>query len=636
MSGTFPFSVRPDAACLHLRIMATTDLHLQVLDWDHFADAPRPGTGLARATALARQLRREADNALLFDCGDILQGNPLGEFLARAGARGGAPHPMIAAMNAAGYDAATLGNHDFDYGLGFLLEAVAGAHHPVVLANIAHRLGPSPPSDETILPPYTILRRRFRDGAGGLRRLAIGVIGFAPPTLTRWNRQRLGNRLKARDIVEAARGWVPRMRAEGADLVIALCHSGIGSAEEQTGMENAAVPLAAVEGIDVVIAGHQHLVFPPPCPERSPARQRAAAAAAPAGAAGVVADPVDAAAGTLHGKPAVMAGAQGSHLGLIDLLLEQARGQWRVAGHRSLALPVGEPPPEEEAHDVAAAMRPVHEATLARTRRVIGHTRVPLTTHFAPLGHAPSVRLLAGAQLWHLRRRVAGTGWAELPLLSAAAPARAGGRGGPFNYTDIPPGALSLRQLADICPFPNSFCALRLTGAELRGWLERAAALFARVEPGAEGQFLIEPDEPPYELEMIEGLSYEIDLSRAAGEGRIRALRWQGRPVEDAMEFLLATNSYRAAGGGGFPGTGAEPVIAGEETSLQILTRYVEEQGSVAPTLEPLWRFRPLGGTELLFDTGPGALAHLPALQRTDIRPVGPAPGGFLRFRLRV
>lgn len=269
---------------LSLRILATTDMHMHVLPYNYLTDRPCNRVGLARTASQIALRRAEAPNSLLLDNGDFLQGSPLGDFV--AGLDGSAPrqpHPAIAAMNALRYDAATLGNHDFNFGLPFLRRALAQAEFPFVAANLHMRRGPE-------LRPYVILTRDFLDRAGRPVSLRIGIAGFLPPQTAEWDRD-LAAHIACGDIVESARAILPRMRAEGAELVIALAHSGIGPARHSPRMEHAATALAALEGIDVVIAGHSHQVFPGPQIAPAPG--------------------IDPARGTLAGKPAVMAGCQG-------------------------------------------------------------------------------------------------------------------------------------------------------------------------------------------------------------------------------------------------------------------------------------------------------------------------------------
>ena len=300
------------ASQAHLRLIQTTDLHLHVLGYDYFTDRALPGTGLARIATRIRALRASAGTSLLLDNGDFLQGTPLADWLAEEGRLGpGELHPMFGAMNALGYDGGTLGNHDFNYGLPFLVNALAGAAFPVVCANVLTARGAAPAEDTTLQPPWTVLDREVTTGDGRTLPLRIGLIGFAPPQTREWEQFSVGPRIDTRDIVAAALGHLPALRAAGADIVVALAHSGIGDATHSPGMENAATALAALDGIDVVLAGHTHQRFPGPDIAPGPA--------------------VDPVAGTLAGKPAVMAGFDGAHFGLIDLVLDHGPQGWRIA-----------------------------------------------------------------------------------------------------------------------------------------------------------------------------------------------------------------------------------------------------------------------------------------------------------------
>jgi 2',3'-cyclic-nucleotide 2'-phosphodiesterase/3'-nucleotidase len=631
-----PFSARAKAGQAHLRIMGTTDLHAHILPYDYCADRPADTVGLARTAALAGALRAEAANALLVDNGDFLQGSPMGDHAASGqGMATDGLHPVIAAMNAAGFDAATLGNHDFNFGLEVLMRALAGARFPVVAANVVTKRAAHPAGDETLVPPYVILERRITDGAGEAHPLRIGLIGFVPPQIVAWDRRHLEGRVTTRDIVAAARAWVPRIRAAGADLVVALSHSGIAQATHSDSLENASVPLALVEGIDVLMTGHQHLVFP--------------------GDAFAGIEGVDAAAGTIHGKPAVMGGAWGSHLGVIDLLLERVAGRWHVVGHESGVRPIARRGPDgsvrplvAEAPEVVAAVRGAHAATLAHVRRPVGRIPAPLHSYFALVGDAPAVRFVNRAQAWHVAAMLRGTAHADLPLLSAAAPLKAGGRGGPDHYTDVPAGDLAIRHVADLYPYPNTVSAVRVTGAQLGDWLERSAGIFRQVTPGARDQLLIDPDFPSYNFDVIDGLTWRIDISRPSRFGpkgellnpearRIVDLRHRGRPVDPAEEFVIATNSYRAGGGGDFPGARGDTIILETPDSIRdVLLRYIVETDTKAPEAVGDWSFVPLPGTTVLFDSGPAAAAYLPGVKGLTIEPAGEGPGGFARFRIAL
>ncbi|PTW48315.1 bifunctional 2',3'-cyclic-nucleotide 2'-phosphodiesterase/3'-nucleotidase [Rhodovulum kholense] len=634
MNALHPFSASPAADRVHLRLMETSDLHVHVFPYDYYSDRPIDSAGLARTAALIATLRAEAANTLLFDNGDFLQGNPMGDYIAHErGLRPGEMHPMIAAMNAVGYDAATLGNHDFNYGLDFLLTALDGARFPVVSANLLP--GPLAPPGLAALPRYTLLDRTVRDGAGQPHPLRIGVIGFLPPPIAIWDRRHLHGRAEGGDIVAAARALVPRMRADGADLVVALAHSGIGEPDHVDRQENACLPLAGIEGIDAILSGHQHMTLPGPDFAGIPG--------------------VDAEAGTICGKPAVMPGFWGSHLGVVDLLLERGTAGWRVAEHRSAVHPIahrkpgrGVVPLVSSNPEVITAAAPAHAETLAYTRRAVGRTEVPLHSYFSLVTNDASVKIVADAQRWYLAEMLKGTRHEGLPLLSAAAPFKAGGHGGPDYYTDVPAGDIAIRNVADLYLYPNTVRAVRVTGAQLRGWLERSAALFNRIEPGQPDQILLNPEAPCYNFDVICGVEYRIDLSRPPRfgpggrlldptAGRISGLSWQGQPVTDDMEFVVATNSFRASGGGGFPGTGVDTVaFEAPDANRDVLLRYIAEHGTVAPRADATWRFEDLPGTTVLFDTSPAALDHLDELRDLALEPAENGPDGFLRLRIAL
>ena len=635
MAGKSHGRDRSDGTAYRLRILATSDIHAHLMDYDYTWDQPLTTAGLVRTASLIRRARAGAANVLLFDNGDFLQGSALGEYAATAGPDVCDRHPVIAAMNRLGYDAAALGNHDFSYGIDFLDRALAGAHFPILCANAVRGLGNSPLDDLAYRPATTILERTLTAPGGQTAPLRIGLIGLLPPQITLWERKHLAGSIWTRDCVEAALAWVPRLRAGGADIVVALCHSGIGPESHASGMENAAVPLAAVPGIDVVIAGHIHLPFPGP--DIAPT------------------DRIDSLRGTVCGKPAVMAGFWGSHLGQIDLDLTLAGTRWTIARHRAASRPIAardrrgaiRPLAGRDA-DLAAAVEPAHLATLARVRQPVGRSDVALHSYFARLCDCAAMQLVHDAQLDWLEDWAQGTEYEALPRLSAASPFKSGGRGGPQFFTDIPPGDLALRHVNDLYTFPNSVRAVVVNGATLRAWLERSAAQFLRLVPGAEDQPLFDPDAPAYNFDSLCGVSYRIDLSQpsrysALGDvadldgARITGLCHLGRPVTADMRFLVATNNFRAAGGGQFPGlspcvTVAEPLTL----TSDIIRAHIARARRVSPQVRHGWRLAPLPpGTSAWFDTGPRAADHLGDDTGLAIEPVGETPEGFLRCRVR-
>lgn len=632
-----PYSLRAQAGQAHLRILATTDLHCHVQAYDYYGDRPNDTMGLSRTASIIAEIRAEATNNLTVDNGDYFQGNPMGDWIAYArGMNAGDTHPVIAAMNAVGYDAGTLGNHEFNYGVPFLDLVNATAGFPVVCANFARSLGATPLEDDLHAPAYVILERSLSDGAGATHPIKVGIIGFLPPQIMQWDRAHLEGGFAVRGVVEAARAWVPRMKAEGADIIIALSHSGISTAPFDEGMENAALYLAGVEGIDALVLGHQHLVFPGP---------------------NFSGEGIDSERGTLQGKPAVMAGFWGSHLGVIDLMLARDGDGWRIETAESAARPISRRNEDRTISALVPDYAPVIEATAAAhastldyVRAEVGQSAVPLHSYFALVADDPSVQVVSAAQTWYVTDILRGTEHEGLPVLSAAAPFKAGGRGGAEYYTDVPAGPVAIKNVADLYLYPNTLMAVRITGAQVREWLERSAGMFNQVIPGQADQVLLNPSFPSYNYDVIDGVTYRIDLSQPSrydndgvlvneGARRIIDLMFNGAPVRDDAEFIVATNNYRASGGGSFPGAdGSTIVFRAPDTNRDIIVRYIVSLGTIAPAADGNWGFAPVAGATVLFETGPGAARYVDEVRArgVQIEAAGDGQNGFALYRITL
>ena len=599
------------AAEIKLRILETTDLHMNLLSYDYYQDVATDQYGLARTITLIKAARAEAPNSLLFDNGDLLQGNPLGDVVAKvAPLRPGQVHPAYKVMNQLKYDAANIGNHDFNYGLPFLRRALAGATFPYVNANVyADDAAKAGPNAKHAFTPYVLLDRELVDADGKKHPIKVGVIGFVPPQIMQWDKANLEGQVVVRDMAETARRYVPEMRAKGAQLVIAIPHSGFERTWAGELAENEVGQLSMVPGIDAILFGHSHAEFPGKDFAERPN--------------------VDIARGTINGVPAVMPGRWGDHLGVIDFVLDNGSGAWKVTSGQSSIRPIYDRVAKRSlaAADpmVEQAIGEEHAKTLDYIRGKVAATSAPIYSYFAQVADDPSVQIVANAQTAYVKRALQGTAYEKLPVLSAAAPFKTGGRQGWDYYTDIPAGTIAFRNVADLYMYPNTLKAVLLSGAQVREWIEMSAGQFRRIDPkGAAAQPLLDEGFRSYNFDTLDGVTYEFDLTQPArydGNGklvapeshRVQNLRIAGAPVTADAKFVVATNNYRAFGGGNFPGLdGTNVVVDSPDESRQIVVDYLAQFGGpVNPSADRNWAIQPVPGVAMTFRTGAAATRYL-------------------------
>jgi 2',3'-cyclic-nucleotide 2'-phosphodiesterase/3'-nucleotidase/5'-nucleotidase len=470
----------------HLVIVATTDVHGRALAWDYVRDAEAPG-GLSRAATIIETLRAQYPGRMvLVDAGDLLQGNPFATFFGRQGQndqRQPPPQPMVDALNALQYDAATPGNHDFDFGLALLRRAGAEATYRYVAANVELTAGGS------LFPRVIVVQR-----AG----VKIGITGFTTPGVMVWDRAQLAGQVRVRRVAEAAPAALAQLEREGANVKVVLLHAGLGggSSYDTTGIgpENDAAALASVTPKpDVVIVGHSH-------------RE--------------IRDTV------INGVHFVQPKNWALSLSVVHVRLVQGK----VVSVRADLIPLGTTPELPRfARRLAAAQ---------------GAARLWAATPIGTAGpgfDARYARVQDGALLDFInevQRRNAGA------QLSAAAAFEV--------QAGLPDGEVHLRDVAGVYPYENTLRALRISGRQLREFLEHSARYFRTYEPPPAGRRpIINDSVPGFNFDVVSGVAYNIDLSRPAGQ-RIRGLAYEGRLVQPADSFTIALNSYRAAGGGGY------------------------------------------------------------------------------------
>ncbi|WP_077214852.1 bifunctional 2',3'-cyclic-nucleotide 2'-phosphodiesterase/3'-nucleotidase [Bacillus dakarensis] len=584
--------VMNDEDVVNLRIVETTDIHSNVMNYDYYKGSSTNAYGLSKAAKLINEVREEAPNSLLFDNGDLIQGSPMGDYVYNNDLmKEGYVHPVFKAMNQLNYDAATVGNHEFNYGLDYLDIALEGADFPYVNANVYDNDG------NRYFTPYEILEKTVVDEDGEEHTIKVGVTGFVPPQILTWDAKYIADDLKVKDIVESAKEVVPQMKEAGADIVVVLAHSGIASYDQngklqpyQEGMENASYYLSQVEGIDAILTGHQHQTFP-----------NAAKPSFPDG------NGIDNTKGTINGIPTLMPGSWGNNIGLIDLKIEKVDNAWVVQDAQAQLKPitVGEQT-AEPVQEIVDAVAEEHEATIKYMETPVGELTGDLNTYFGLVKDNAAMEILNRAQTWYVENALKDSEYADLPVLSAAAPFKAG-RGGVDDFTDVKAGTLVLKNIADLYLYDNNVVnAVKVDGEKLKEWLEWSAGQYNTIDPNStEEQNLINPDFPTYNFDVIDGVTYEIDVTSLPkydrGQNvinpeanRIKNLKYNGEPVTADMEFIVATNDYRAAGSKLMNPGGVNTVLQAPDSNRQAMMNYVVEHGTIEAEVNNNWTFAPV------------------------------------------
>ncbi|WP_432925073.1 bifunctional metallophosphatase/5'-nucleotidase [Microbispora sp. CA-135349] len=544
-----------------ITVMASSDTHGNALNWDYYKnaeydDSAHNDVGLAKISTMVSKIRadRGADHTLLFDSGDTLQGTPLDYYYAKVEpiTSTGEVHPMAKAMNAIGYDAVTLGNHEFNYGLPLLGAWVKQMKAPVLGANAV--------SAKTGLPayqPYVIKTMKVK----GEKPIKVGVLGLTNPGVAIWDKANVDGKLKFLDLVATAKKWVPVIRGLGADVVLVTAHAGddgMSSYGSDLPVENAAAMVAEqVPGVDAVLFGHAHNDVPQRFVTNKVTGQQ-----------------------VLLTEPAKW----GQRLSVVDFTLAKQRGKWTVTGKSSTTLntnTVAEDP------KIVALMKEQHDKTVGYVNKVIAQSTQQLSAAESPYKDTPILDYIQKVQTDLVSKAIAGGADASLPVLSIAAP---------FSRTAVfPAGPVSVRDMAGLYVYDNTLLGIKLTGAQVKDFLEYSAKYFAQVAPGAPIDLATLTNAggtPDYNYDQLSGVSYDIDISKPVGQ-RIVGLSYQGKPVTDDQQFVVAINNYRQSGGGGFPHVSTAPVVYNAQVEIrQALIEYAAATGTIDPATfaEANWR----------------------------------------------
>ncbi|WP_299667659.1 bifunctional 2',3'-cyclic-nucleotide 2'-phosphodiesterase/3'-nucleotidase [uncultured Psychromonas sp.] len=604
-----------DTFSAQLRVLETSDIHANVMDYDYYQTKMDITIGLARTASLIKIARSEVDNTLLVDNGDLLQGSPMGDYIASEFNDGNefTTHPTHKAMNLLDYEVGNIGNHEFNYGLSFLEKAINGANFPYINANVYCQADcwNDKEAGDNLFTPYLIKKTLITDNNGEERSINIGYIGFVPPQILQWDKQNLDGKVTVKGIVETAEKFIPEMQAAGADIIIAIPHSGIGSSENPSDVnaENASYALTTVDGIDAIMFGHSHSVFP-----------SAQFADVPN---------VDIEKGLINGIPAVMPGRWGDNLGVIDFDLTYSNQKWTIKSATSESRQIYARNQEninvavvDADKDIQDAVAIEHAATLEFVNAPIGKADSDMYSYLTLVQDDPTVQIVSNAQMQYVKDQVAASdnqSLKGLPVLSAAAPFKAGGRhsagSDADSYVQVPSGDLTYKNAADLYLYPNTVVALKVTGAQLQDWLECSVNQFNQIDKNStEPQYLINwQDHRTYNFDVIDGVTYKVDVTQASKfDGDCAVINPNAQRIVDltytdeqdneitgdelaAQEFIIATNNYRAFGGK-FAGTGSNYVVMEQpDTNRDVLAAYItsetEANGTVDPSADNNWDF---------------------------------------------
>ncbi|EPJ2790669.1 2',3'-cyclic-nucleotide 2'-phosphodiesterase [Vibrio parahaemolyticus] len=610
LSGMLTLAGPAMADTIKLRIIETTDIHTNVMDYDYYKDQPSQQIGLSRAATLVKQAKSEVENSVLVDNGDLIQGSPMGDYMAAKGIQAGEVHPVYKAMNQLHYDVGNIGNHEFNYGLDFLQNTLAGANFPYINANVFDKK-----TGEHYFQPYLIKTHSFKDTDGEIHQVKVGYIGFVPPQIMVWDKKNLEGNVVAKDIKETAEKLIPQMKKEGADIIVAIPHSGVSTDPYKLGAENSVYYLTQVKGIDAIAFGHSHAVFPGKGFENLQG--------------------VDNNKGTINGVTAVMPGRWGSHVGVMDLVIEQKDGQWQVVEGQSEARPIFDKATKkslaEADQGIIKALEDDHKGTREFVNQPIGKANDVMYSFLALVQDDPTIQIVNLAQKDYVERFIQGDpDLADIPVLSAAAPFKVGGRkDDPNGFTEVESGQLTFRNAADLYLYPNTLVAMKVKGKEVHEWLECSAGQFKHIDVNTtQPQSLIDWDNfRTYNFDVIDGVEYQIDITQPPkynanckvinpDSQRIVNLTFNGKPVDPKQDFIIATNNYRAYSNT-FPGTGPNFIaFDSPDENRSVVAAYIsrvsEEKGEVTPSADNNWSFAPIKSDKKLdirFETSPSEKA---------------------------
>ncbi|MCI6735704.1 MAG: bifunctional metallophosphatase/5'-nucleotidase [Aerococcus urinaeequi] len=510
-----------------MTIFQTSDIHGYLYPTNYLTREENQPFGLVKVVEnyLREKDRLIEGSSILISTGDTIQGSPLTHYLQK---RLNSAEAIVDTMNYLGYDMGVPGNHEFNYGQDYLLHSYKNAQFPILCANILNENG-----EPYFGKPYKIVERN------GIK---IAVLGLTTQYIPHWEHPDHIVGLQFKSAVEMAKVYMP-MLSDLADVVVVAYHGGfecdLDTLEpvEQGAGENEGYALThEVPGIDILLTGHQHNEM----------------------------------AQIVNGVAVVMPGDKGRALGKVTLTLNQYEGDnhWTLidAVRELITTTVDTPIQKDMAKRLADLQADVEDWLDKPMGTISGNMRIDDVDLARIEGH-PYIELMHRVQNYFGQTEITAGALFD-------------------NYAKGFPETVTVRDILNSYPFPNTLAVVKIAGAELKAAIEQSAEFFILDE---DREIIMskdwqDPTPKPYNYDMYEGIEYVIDVSQPIGQ-RVVKLNYHGEPLDLQAEFEVTLNQFRAIGGGGYHMFDSSKII--REVNLEmneLIAKYLEDHETIHAT----------------------------------------------------
>ncbi|QAA30237.1 bifunctional metallophosphatase/5'-nucleotidase [Clostridium manihotivorum] len=515
----------------NITILHTSDIHGNLLPIYYGTNEHRD-IGLCKLSTIIKKEKEQNPNTLLIDCGDALQGSPLIYYYARINSQG--INPVIKLFNHLGYDSFTVGNHEFNYGMDYLLQAKNQSKFPWITSNIISKSNGQPYFDK----PYII--REYSNG------LKVGVLGCTTKYIPNWEQPHIIKDLDFEDVIDSLNYWVPKVKADGADIVIVAYHGGFerdvetGIPTENLTGENQGYEICEkVKDIDVLLTGHQHrTIF-----NRY-----------------------------INNVLVCQSGFDGASIGKVSLSLGFKDSKWHIISVSNEMLYSKD---YDEDVDCLELVKEYEINTQAWLDTPIGKINGDMTVS-DPL----KIRLQDNSLMEFINKVQMYFGETDISLTSL--------------FDNRSPGLktnVTMRDVVSNYIYPNTLKVLKLKGLDIKLALERSASYFEYID----GEYTVSkefanPKPQHYNYDMWEGINYIINVSKPIGD-RVISLKYKNTDLDMNKEYNVVMNNYRASGGGDYLMFKDKPLVKDIPTDVsELIANYILERKVIDATVNNNWK----------------------------------------------